>query len=388
MTRHERHERQSLVPGSKPIDTSPRHVAAHLRAPQETGLLASAVKAKSFWVRIADIAKNRRTVVSCAMDRIRAMVVDDEKPARMRLIERLQREPDVELAGTASDGREALDVLRRVKPDLLFLDVQMPQLDGFGVLQQLAPDELPITILVTAYDKYAIQAFDAHAIDYLLKPFSDQRFDDALKRARKYVASADVRAQGDELTAATEERRSVDAGFGFLERLVLKSNGCVTFLDVDQVDWIEAAGVYIYLHAGAQSHLYRSSVTQLLQRLNPRRFVRIHRSAAVNTSRIRELQSVSHGDFALILKDGYRADPEPGVPVTGRILAASADLSTRLTSVSHLPATFTGCYRVPPGRGTRMVAAKGGTAWHNRRFPCPGTMRYRIAIELPRPQPR
>ena len=238
------------------------------------------------------------------MDRMRTMVVDDEKPARMRLIELLQREPDVELAGTASDGREALDVLRRVRPDLLFLDVQMPQLDGFGVLEQLAPNEMPITILVTAYDKYAIQAFDAHAIDYLLKPFSDQRFDNAIRRARKYIASADVRGQGEELTAAAEERRSVNARSGFLERLVLKSNGSITFLDVDDVDWIEAAGVYIYLHAGPQKHLYRSSVTQLLQRLNPRRFVRIHRSAAVNTSRIRELQSVSHGDFALILKDG------------------------------------------------------------------------------------
>ena len=242
--------------------------------------------------------------VDLGMDRIRTIVVDDEKPARMRLIELLQREPDVELAGTASDGREALDVLRRVRPDLLFLDVQMPQLDGFGVLQQLAPDELPITILVTAYDKYAIQAFDAHAIDYLLKPFSDQRFDNAISRARKYVASADVRAQAEELTAAAEERRSVDARSGFLERLVLKSNGCITFLDVEDVDWIEAAGVYIYLHAGPQRHLYRSSVTQLLQRLNPRRFVRIHRSAAVNTSRIRELRPLSHGDFELILKDG------------------------------------------------------------------------------------
>jgi two-component system, LytTR family, response regulator len=238
------------------------------------------------------------------MESLRAIVVDDEKPARMRLIELLEREPDVDVVATAADGREALDVLRRVKPDLLFLDVQMPQLDGFGVLQQLAPEELPVTILVTAYDKYAIQAFDAHAIDYLLKPFSDQRFDNAIKRARKYIASADVRAQADELTAAAEERRSVDARSGFLERLVLKSNGSITFLDIDEVDWIEAAGVYIYLHVGARSHLYRSSVTQLLQRLDPRRFVRVHRSAAVNTARIRELRPITHGDFALILKDG------------------------------------------------------------------------------------
>jgi len=238
------------------------------------------------------------------MDSIRTVVVDDEKPARVRLTELLQREQDIELVATASDGREALDLLRTLKPDLLFLDVQMPQLDGFGVLQQLGPDELPVTILVTAYDKYAIQAFDAHAIDYLLKPYSDQRFDNAIRRARKYLASADARSRADELTAAAEERRSVDVRSGYLERVVLKSNGAITFLDVDEVDWIEAAGVYVYLHAGPKNHLYRSSVTQLLQRLDPRRFVRIHRSAAVNASRIRALQPLSHGDFTLFLKNG------------------------------------------------------------------------------------
>jgi len=189
---------------------------------------------------------------------IRTIVVDDEKPARVRLLELLNREADVEVVGTVSDGRDALDLVRRTKPDLLFLDVQMPQLDGFGVLQQLAPDELPVTILVTAYDKYAIQAFDAHAIDYLLKPFSDQRFDHAIARARKYLGTAEARVQAEELTAAAEERQSVDARSGFLERLVLKSNGCITFLDVDDVDWIEAAGVYVYLHIGQKTHLYRS----------------------------------------------------------------------------------------------------------------------------------
>jgi two-component system LytT family response regulator len=158
--------------------------------------------------------------------------------------------------------------------------------------------------MVTAYDKYAIQAFDAHAIDYLLKPFSDQRFDNAITRARRYLASPDVHAQAEELGAAAEERRNVDNRSGYLERVALKTNGCITFVDVNDVDWIEAAGVYLYLHAGPKSHLYRSSVTQLLQRLDPKRFVRIHRSAAVNTARIRELRSLSHGDFALTLKDG------------------------------------------------------------------------------------
>ena len=172
------------------------------------------------------------------------------------------------------------------------------------IRDRFTPDELPITIMVTAYDKYAIQAFDAHAIDYLLKPFSDERFNDALGRARKYLDSAERLMLAEELSAAIEERQGVDARSGHLERLVLKSNGCISFLDINDVDWLEAAGVYIYLHVGPKKQLYRSSVTQLLQRLDPQRFVRIHRSAAVNTTRIRELRSMSHGDFSLILKDG------------------------------------------------------------------------------------
>jgi two-component system LytT family response regulator len=238
------------------------------------------------------------------MTSIRTVVVDDEKPARVRLLELLQRQSDIDVVGTAADGHEALAVIHRVSPHLLFLDVQMPQLDGFAVLRQLTPEEAPVTIMVTAYDKYAMQAFDAHAVDYLLKPFSDERFADAIARARKYLESAEGRTLAEQLSAATEERDSVDASSGYLERLVLKSNGCITFLDVNDVDWVEAAGVYIYVHVGSKRHLYRSSVTQLLQRLDPHRFVRIHRSAAVNTARIRELHSMSHGDFALILKDG------------------------------------------------------------------------------------
>ncbi len=237
------------------------------------------------------------------MTGIRTMVVDDEKPARVRLLELLQHEPDVDVVGTAADGHEALEMVRRLSPQLLFLDVQMPRLDGFSVLRQLAQEELPLTIMVTAYDKYALQAFDAHAIDYLLKPFSDERFGDAVSRARKYLDSFDEGTLAGPLPATADERHSVDMRSGYLERLVLKSNGCISFLELSEVDWVEAAGVYIYLHVGPKRHLYRSSVTHLLQRLDPQRFVRIHRSAAVNTARIRELRSLSHGDFSLILKD-------------------------------------------------------------------------------------
>jgi two-component system, LytTR family, response regulator len=238
------------------------------------------------------------------MDNIRAIVVDDEKPARMRLLELLRREPDIAVVGTASDGREALELVRTVRPDLVFLDVQMPQLDGFGVLAGLAEDEVPATIFVTAYDKYAIQAFDAHAIDYLLKPYSDQRFESAVTNARRYLGTPEARDRVEELAAAALERRSVDARSGFLERLVLKAGGHVTLLDVRDVDWIEAAGVYVNLHVGSKTHLYRSSVNLLLQRLDPRQFVRVHRSAAVNTARILELRPRSHGDFTVVLRNG------------------------------------------------------------------------------------
>lgn len=238
------------------------------------------------------------------MSTIRTMVVDDEQPARLRLLELLEREPDVEVVAVATNGDEAVDLIVQHSPDVLFLDVQMPGRDGFGVLQALDPAQLPVTVFVTAYDRYAIQAFDAHAIDYLLKPYSDQRFESAIRRARKYLGTEGARELGVQLSAAAQERQSVDARSGYLERVVLKSNGCVTFLDVDDIDWVEAAGVYVYLHVGSKTHLYRSSVAQLVQRLDPARFVRIHRSAAVNTARILELHPRSHGDYTLRLKDG------------------------------------------------------------------------------------
>ncbi|HEY8551154.1 MAG TPA: LytTR family DNA-binding domain-containing protein [Vicinamibacterales bacterium] len=243
------------------------------------------------------------------MTRIRTLVVDDEKPARMRLLDLLQRDPEIEVVGAARDGREAVELVRARDPHLLFLDIQMPVLDGFGVLREIGPRQLPFTIFVTAYDKYAIQAFEAHALDYLMKPFSDERFERALKRVCGFIrsqppdgaAAQDLAAR---LASLLDERAGTNERSGYLERVVLKANGRVTFLDVADVDWIEASGVYVYLHVGTRSYLYRSSVANLLQRLDPRRFVRVHRSAAVNTERIRELQPRSHGDYTVILKDG------------------------------------------------------------------------------------
>jgi len=238
------------------------------------------------------------------MDRIRALIVDDEKPARRRLAELLGREPDIEVTGEARDGREAVDLVRAQSPDLMFLDIQMPDLDGFGVLSSLEPEQQPVTVFVTAYDRYAIQAFEAHAIDYLLKPFSDQRFEGALRRACQFLRSRTAGEAQHAAVAAPLEERGSEPRSGFIDRFVLKAAGRVTFLGVDDVDWIEASGVYVNLHAGTRSHLYRSSLAHLLQRLDPRRFVRVHRSLAVNTERIRELQPRSHGDYTVILKNG------------------------------------------------------------------------------------
>jgi two-component system LytT family response regulator len=186
----------------------------------------------------------------------------------------------------------------------MFLDIQMPALDGFGALREIGPSLMPVTIFVTAYDRYAIQAFEAHALDYLLKPFSDERFEAALERARSHIRIKAASEIGQRIASLLTQRSARAPEGGFMERIVLKSGGRVTFLDVSDIDWIEAAGVYVNLHAGRKSLLYRATVGQMEQRLDPRRFVRVHRSAMVNTDRIKELQPRSHGDYVVLLKDG------------------------------------------------------------------------------------
>jgi two-component system, LytTR family, response regulator len=238
------------------------------------------------------------------MEKIRVIIVDDEKPARSRLGQCLSREADVEVVGVARDGVEAVKLLRAHKPDLLFLDVQMPSLDGFGVLREIGPDGAPLVVFVTAYDKYAIKAFETHAVDYLLKPYSDQRFEAALQQARRYLRSDHGKEHSTKVKALLEQRAGVNQRSGYLERVALKSNGRIVFLNVDEVDWIEAAGVYIHLHVGGKTHIFRSSVVHMLDRLDPARFVRVHRSTVVNTARIRELQPRSHGDYTVVLHDG------------------------------------------------------------------------------------
>ncbi len=238
------------------------------------------------------------------MNKIRVVVVDDEVPARERLVELLEEQPDLELSGVGRTGEEAVQLISAEAPDLVFLDVQMPGLDGFGVLREITPEFAPQIIFVTAYDRYAIQAFEAHALDYLLKPFTDERFEAALDRARDHIRT---RAAGElslRLARLIGNTNGPLEKSGYHDRIAIKSGTRVIFLEVRDIDWVEAAGVYVYLHVGPKAYLYRATVGQLYERLDPKNFLRIHRSTIVNSERILELKSRSHGEYGIILKNG------------------------------------------------------------------------------------
>jgi two-component system LytT family response regulator len=252
------------------------------------------------------------------MEKIRAVVVDDEMPARTRLLELLEKQSDVKVVAAVRSGQEAVPLIRSEAPDLVFLDIQMPGMDGLTVLRQVTPQYMPLTIFVTAYDKYAIQAFEAHALDYLLKPFSDERFESALQHAREQMRTQAAGELSLRLARLLEKPDGPAEGLGYLERIAIKFTGRVIFLEVRDIDWIEAAGVYVYLHVGSKAHLYRATVGQLQERLNPKNFIRVHRSTIINTDRILELKPRTHGDYGIILKDrteltlsrGYRPQLE------------------------------------------------------------------------------
>jgi len=244
------------------------------------------------------------------MDKIRTVIVDDESPARRRIRELLDPVPDVEVVAECTGGPAAVEQIRTLAPDLLFLDVQMPELDGFGVLAALGLEATPVTVFITAYDHYALKAFDVHALDYLLKPYSDERFEQALDRARTHLATRQRDALNRKLLALLAHHRpdlaaSTDAPTR-LDRLVLKTGGRVLFLKVEEIDWIDAAGVYVNLHAGGKTYLHRETLGGLENRLDPVRFVRIHRSTIVNLDRIRELQPYFHGEYVVVLHDGTK----------------------------------------------------------------------------------
>jgi two-component system LytT family response regulator len=235
--------------------------------------------------------------------KIRALVVDDEPLARERVLSLLQQEADVEVVGECSDGGQAVSAIQQHAPDLVFLDVQMPGCDGFEVIRSVGADRMPTVVFVTAYDEYALQAFEVHALDYLLKPFGRDRFQQTLQHARTHVERRRAGDLGKRLMALVQDIKPEPQR---LDRLVVKSGGRVFFLRTDDIVWIEAAGNYVRLHLGEDSHLFRETMNGMEARLDPRRFVRIHRSRIVNSDRIKELQPWFNGEYVVILQNGTR----------------------------------------------------------------------------------
>lgn len=238
--------------------------------------------------------------------KLRALIVDDEPLARERLRTLLKADPEVEIAAECADGRKAIAAIHKHAPDLVFLDVQMPEVDGFAVIEAVGPARMPAVIFVTAYDKYALRAFEVHALDYLLKPFDRERFTRALERAKtrlQHDAAGRSGELGPRLLALLE---ALKAGARPVERLVIKSGGRVIFLRAEEIDWIEAAGNYVRLHAGREAHLLRETMSALEARLDAGRFRRIHRSTMVQLDRIKEMQPDFHGDYQVLLRDGTR----------------------------------------------------------------------------------
>ena len=236
-------------------------------------------------------------------ERIRVLVVDDEAPARQRLVDLLRRDPQVGSIFEAANGTSAVEMIGREKLDLVFLDVQMPELDGLQVIETVGADVMPLTIFVTAYDKHAIHAFEANALDYLLKPFSDERWEAALSRAKARQNDLSLGEFGRNVLRALGARSQAAR---YLDRLVVKGSGTTRFIRVGEIEWIEGAGAYVNLHTSGKELLYRAALNELSSQLDPVRFVRVHRSSIVNIDSIVELQPISHGEFEIVLKSGGR----------------------------------------------------------------------------------
>jgi two-component system LytT family response regulator len=232
------------------------------------------------------------------------LVADDEAPARQRIIDLLRSHSQGAAIIEASDGLSAVEIIQDRRPDLVFLDVQMPELNGLEVIAEVGAERMPLTVFVTAYDQHAIRAFEANALDYLLKPFSDERFEATMARVSIRMDERSVREFGRSILRLISAGPAADVP---LDRLVVKSGGSTRFVRVADIDWIEAAGVYVNLHIGGKELLYRAALNELAERLDPVRFVRIHRSAIVNIESILHLEPISHGEYEVILKDGSRS---------------------------------------------------------------------------------
>jgi two-component system LytT family response regulator len=236
---------------------------------------------------------------------IRAIVADDERLARRKLRMLLGSESQIEVVAECLNGKQTVSAMRSFRPDMLFLDIQMPDLDGFEVLSEISPEEMPQVIFTSAYDQYAIRAFEAHALDYLLKPFDQDRLHAAIERA-----TAEIRKSKDQevtnrvlelLSSVKAQKRPIAE---FEERLAIRTNGRVVFLTLDEIHWVEAAANYVRLNTGKNSYLFRETISRVSERLNPAHFVRIHRSMIVNVRSIKELIPVNSGEYVVVLHGG------------------------------------------------------------------------------------
>ncbi len=233
--------------------------------------------------------------------RIRALVVDDEPLARDMIREMLEDDPEVEIVGECANGREAVEAIKSEKPDLVFLDIQMPELGGFEVLESLDRQTAPYIIFVTAYDQYAVRAFEVHAFDYLLKPFDHERFDTAWQRVKEQIKLDQGGEREQHILALLEELKS---GPRHLERLVIKNGGRVFFISVHDVYCIESEGNYVRVYDHQKGYLLRETISNLEEQLDPKQFRRIHRSAIVKIDKIKEMQPWFHGEYRIIMENG------------------------------------------------------------------------------------
>jgi len=234
---------------------------------------------------------------------IRALIADDEALARKFIRQMLRDDHDVEIVGECSNGKETVAMIRKQKPDIVFLDVQMPEMDGFAVLESIGIEQLPEIIFATAYEQYAIRAFELHALDYLLKPFDQARFKGAIKYAKERFCSERQNEGRMQISALLESIKNKPQ---YLERIMIKAGGRITFLSTDEINWVEADDKYVHLHTGKISPMVRQTLSAMGTQLDPKKFRRIHRSAIVNVTRIKELQPLFSGEHSILLDDGTK----------------------------------------------------------------------------------
>src|SRR3982751_3825610 len=234
---------------------------------------------------------------------IRALIADDEALARKFIRRMLKDDQDVEIVGECSNGKEAVAMIRKQNPDVVFLDVQMPEMDGFAVLESIGIERLPEIIFTTAYEQYAIRAFELHALDYLLKPFDQTRFKEAIKYAKERLRSERRNDGQMQISALLENIKNKPQ---YVERLVIKAGGRITFLRTDEINWIEADDKYVHLHTGKARPMVRQTLSAMEAQLDPTKFQRVHRSEIVNVERIAELQPLFSGEYSILLQDGTK----------------------------------------------------------------------------------